>query len=357
MRWAFSVLLALWALVGAADASAVSDCNQEVDFQRKLNGCTALISRGGLSTRNLAIAYYNRGVAHNHLGNIQEAINDYSRAISTDPSIYSAYNNRGHGYIHLGDIPKALQDFNQAIKLQPKNAEYYTNRGGAYVQMGDLTRAIADFDHAIRLDPKHASAYSNRAMCYEEQGNLEAALRDFQSVLASKPSAHLAQIAQKHMASIQKRLGNGAGTSQVPPSALASPSRNSAQNISGHWEQTVHHCTAGIWEDTVHSEVTATGESTFAGTITAGTITGEIRNGVIRDDKITYEIHAVGYLGVPTYEECTFVLTSPSEATGSCDLDIPLMKRTCFMSLKINPVQRSAPAGRTNDSQLPPDPR
>ena len=70
------------------------NCVQERDPELGISGCTAVIRSGQLLGKELAWAYYNRGVAYNKLGEYRRAIEDYDQALRLDPGDAIAYNNR-----------------------------------------------------------------------------------------------------------------------------------------------------------------------------------------------------------------------------------------------------------------------
>ena len=70
-----------------------------------------------LSGPNLYWAYYNRGNAKTSLGQIEEAIADYDKAIRLNPSFGDAYNNRGLEKIKLNRIEEGRQDCETALNL------------------------------------------------------------------------------------------------------------------------------------------------------------------------------------------------------------------------------------------------
>ena len=138
---------------------------------QRINGCSSIIQSGRESPRNLAVAYYSRGLAYYDKGDDDRAIAEFNEAIRLDPKFAYAYSSRGLAYDHKGNLDRADPDYNEAIRLDPKYAQAYFNRGNAYYQKGDDDRAIADYSEAIRLDPKYAYAYNNRGTAYDRQGD------------------------------------------------------------------------------------------------------------------------------------------------------------------------------------------
>ena len=132
-------------------------------------------------------AYNNRGIAYDETGKSAPAIADFNKAIELKPDFAEAYNNRGTIYSNQGNSTRAITDFNKAIVLKPDFAGAYMNRGIAYFNKGESTPAIADFNKAIALDPNYAEAYMNRGTAYSKTGESVRAFADFDKAIELKP--------------------------------------------------------------------------------------------------------------------------------------------------------------------------
>ena len=64
-----------------------------------------------------AEAYYNRGLAHSKNGELELAIEDYTKAIELKPDYADAYYYRGGAWLRLGEHEKAKLDLETARKL------------------------------------------------------------------------------------------------------------------------------------------------------------------------------------------------------------------------------------------------
>jgi tetratricopeptide (TPR) repeat protein len=82
-----------------------------------------------------------------------------------------------------GDMDGAIEDYTQAISLNPSLAEAFSNRGNARFKNGDLDGALKDYEEALRLRPDDADVYYNRAIAWEDKSNPAAAISDFQKYL------------------------------------------------------------------------------------------------------------------------------------------------------------------------------
>ena len=134
-----------------------------------------------------ADAYASRGRARFFLGEFQQALEDLDEAIRLDPGLAMAYNNRGIVHAALGWPEQAIQDFDRAIMLDPRDSEAYYNRGHTRGIMAQLELAILDFDEAIRLDPQALQAYNNRGVALDKQGKLAEANADFTQAIEIDP--------------------------------------------------------------------------------------------------------------------------------------------------------------------------
>jgi tetratricopeptide (TPR) repeat protein len=131
-------------------------------------------------------AYNNRGSAYKGLGNYRRAIEDYNRAIEIRPGYVDAYNNRGNAYIALGNYKQAIEDYGRAIEIKP-DADAYYNRGHAYADLGNHRQAIEDYGKAIEIKPDYADAYLNRGIACVGLGNYKQAIEDYGRAIKIKP--------------------------------------------------------------------------------------------------------------------------------------------------------------------------
>src|SRR5688572_17450241 len=135
--------------------------------------------------------HLNQGVINYHTGNLQQAIQDFDRAIELDPNLAVAYGYRGTAYYLLEDLEQAKQNYTKAIELDPGFADAYYNRGRIYYESSALNEAIDDFTEAIELKPDDAQVHYYRGYAYFTSKNYEAALNDFERALDIDPNLSL----------------------------------------------------------------------------------------------------------------------------------------------------------------------
>jgi tetratricopeptide (TPR) repeat protein len=136
----------------------------------------------------LVEAYVNRGLAKARQGNLSAAIDNYDRAIELDSDRVLAYYNRGVAKAGLADRnsqnveqlwQEAIDDYSEAIQRDTTLVDAYLNRGFAYFQQQEYVDAIADYTSVIFRNPKSIDAYYNRGLTYLEMGWRQEAIADF----------------------------------------------------------------------------------------------------------------------------------------------------------------------------------
>ena len=135
---------------------------------------------------NTAADYLARGDYDFDLGNYDQALAAYSRAIELQPDFAEAYNNRAYTYMKLEKYELALPDLDQAIRLRPNYVNALINRGDIhnyYYQINpDL--AISDYDQALDL-ADDAIAEGHRAMAFMHKGDPGPLLNSFLRAIKS----------------------------------------------------------------------------------------------------------------------------------------------------------------------------
>ena len=97
------------------------------------------------------VKYYTRGRASSEKGEVDKAIEGYTKAIELNPKFAQAYYQRGLAYARKGEVDKAIEDYTKAIELDPDNSDAYYNRGGAWLRLGKQDKAKADLATARKM--------------------------------------------------------------------------------------------------------------------------------------------------------------------------------------------------------------
>ena len=140
-----------------------------------------------------ALAY--RAAAYVALGKIDEAWDDAESAIKLSSDFSLAWNT--HGYIcwMRRDFKRAIEDYNSAIAYGTADrriddagrAQMHQNRGIAYQDAGNTDRALLDFNRCIELQPDNPAFFENRGLIYVDKQLFDVAFKDFDRAVELAP--------------------------------------------------------------------------------------------------------------------------------------------------------------------------
>ena len=128
---------------------------------------------------NHANSLENRSIIYLHKQDFTAAYKDADDLIKYYPETAKGYYLRGFVEDKLGQADNAIKDYSKAIELDVKDAESRANRGILYYNAKqDYAAAKADFEAAILINPKNPAYIINRARCWVALGNKAEAIQD-----------------------------------------------------------------------------------------------------------------------------------------------------------------------------------
>lgn len=179
---------------------------------------------------SIAEAHKNSGDRYGESGQFEEAIAEYTKAISLKPKYKEAYENRALLYNQLEQYHKAIADYKKLIDIggmgipeiklsktldllmdskqltaerrqeiadatkeiesNPQNDYYYSNRADIYRQLKQYDLALADYDTAISIEPQNLHAYAKRGSLYHQLKRYDLALADYNTATSIEPTGY-----------------------------------------------------------------------------------------------------------------------------------------------------------------------
>lgn len=113
--------------------------------------------------RDWEISYFYRAVAYQTLGEFNDALLDYTKAIQLNPRMTDAYYNRA--YINLTrkdiqnpDLQKTVEDLNKALELDPKFIDALYAMAAAQKKLGNYHTALEYLEKLIQIEPDAVNA-------------------------------------------------------------------------------------------------------------------------------------------------------------------------------------------------------
>jgi len=104
-------------------------------------------------------ALYALGMYYQGADNLNDALETYARILEIDETNRSAYFNTGYiQYQHLQLYDEALQNFDKAVKTDPNYHEAIYMRGLCYEAKGDVAKAKREYGYALEVKPNYRKA-------------------------------------------------------------------------------------------------------------------------------------------------------------------------------------------------------
>lgn len=135
------------------------------------------------------------GYVHKHQGQLQEAREDFTKALDRDPDVVTAYVNRGYVLHDLRESKASAADFEAAIKRDPNNGEAHLGLAYANLDMRHSQIAIKESQLAEHLLGDSEAIHVIRGTAYGQRGQLPKAADEYRLALKfspNDPSLHLA---------------------------------------------------------------------------------------------------------------------------------------------------------------------
>jgi tetratricopeptide (TPR) repeat protein len=134
--------------------------------------------------------YFNFALCKAYLGDRYDAIIGFTNCIRIQPDSPWPFNNRGTMHLELGGkehLEQAVQDYTTALTLDPGYVEAFTGRAATYRVLGKRDLAFADLKAALELDSKRASIYEQRAELFADGKDFPSAIKDLTHALDLAP--------------------------------------------------------------------------------------------------------------------------------------------------------------------------
>lgn len=126
--------------------------------------------------------YYSRGILQNSRDRFSKAIEDFDMALEKglNTDLFGIYVNRGFSFLGLGEFDNAIADFSKAIDIDPENASGYHSRARAYYHLDNFEEAINDLKKSVELNQSNPVMYYDLGMAYLRIDDISNACENFQ---------------------------------------------------------------------------------------------------------------------------------------------------------------------------------
>ena len=124
-----------------------------------------------------------RGMINFEMGFIDEALDNFNKAIYLDPKNKKFYLNRAKVFKYKNQYLDLLNDYNQIVKLDALAHQIILERGIVNIKLRNYENAFSDLNKYILNKEDNSKAYRNRGILYLNNGNFDLACKDLNMAL------------------------------------------------------------------------------------------------------------------------------------------------------------------------------
>jgi tetratricopeptide (TPR) repeat protein len=124
-----------------------------------LDSAALYLSAGLLRDADNAAGHFHLGQVRFEQGQLKEAIQSFSQAISLQPQFPEAYYRLGKTYSALRNHELAIQNYRQAIQLKREEPTYLESLGMKLAEAGDAQSALIALESALSVDQQNPLTY------------------------------------------------------------------------------------------------------------------------------------------------------------------------------------------------------
>ena len=166
------------------------------------NGITLFRHAVELDNNNLR-AHNNLGFALAIVGEAQEAIPHFYRALDNKKIEYEAHFNLGNAFQTLKQYDKAIIHYRAALAIDPDYLKASLNLGSVYYYLHEYNKALNCFSNVLRINPKHTSAHNNIGVIMAQKNRINEATYHFKEAIKIDPDNIMAI---KNLKKIQNKV-------------------------------------------------------------------------------------------------------------------------------------------------------
>jgi arylsulfatase A-like enzyme/Flp pilus assembly protein TadD len=129
------------------------------------------------------------GIALADQGRLNEAVQQFRRALELDPNNAPAWQNLGIVALRANDVRAAQENLTRALALNQRLPLALNTLGVVYARQNDDARAVDAWQRAVALDPKQYDALFNIGLVAGRNGRVEEAKRALNQFVRTAPKS------------------------------------------------------------------------------------------------------------------------------------------------------------------------
>ena len=100
-----------------------------------------------------------------------EQVRNETIKILSQNAIPRAHNNLGNAYAKQGNLDEAVEEYKKALVVNPNYAQAHKNLGIVFDKQGNLDEAVVEYNKALTVNTNYAEAHKNLGIIYGSKGS------------------------------------------------------------------------------------------------------------------------------------------------------------------------------------------
>ncbi len=139
----------------------------------------------------LTEAYYFLGLTYHEKGQLEQAIEFFTKTIQNNNRYANAYAMMARTYAVMGEVKKAISLYEKSCALHPNSPVIWSNLANNYYFVREYAKAQKAYERALHLDPTLTVARKTLGNLYALDGQYAKAMEAFQRAFSEAPSGGL----------------------------------------------------------------------------------------------------------------------------------------------------------------------
>lgn len=173
--------------IDPADTSARAYLEHALESRNLASSTGSMPFDPGTGTPEAPEQLNENGVELARGGRLDEAIEQFRKAIARKPDLTRAHVNLGLALADKGRHADAVASYLKALELDPRNPEAHANLGASLVELGRLPEAISHYEEAIRERARYPEALNNLGSALIATGRVDDACDRLRVAISLRP--------------------------------------------------------------------------------------------------------------------------------------------------------------------------
>jgi putative PEP-CTERM system TPR-repeat lipoprotein len=157
-------------------------------FKKQYSDAIAPLQKSLLKQPN-AGAYYILGLTHYYRNEVEQAINQFQKALDLQPAFTRARVHLALLFLNKKRVDEAIKEAKKVLAQEDDNALAHNVLGSAYLSKGNYAEGLAELNKALELDPSLADVHIKKGLVAMKRGKSQEAESELAAAVRLKPEA------------------------------------------------------------------------------------------------------------------------------------------------------------------------